>query len=296
MTVNLTKIRVGAPDLMIIDAAGSTPVDLGASTGGATLSYAPTYFAPDIDQSTLPVYVARTKEEISFKANIPQVSALLLVTAFSLPGTNKVTTAAGTLGTSPTATLVVNAGGASGAYSYQVVPYTNAGDGVPATATSTAVGPTVLSAVNSITISWASVPAGANGVKIVRTAAQGAQGTGLLAVIPGTQLPGSWTDTGAIAPTAYTPSGTAPATPNQDTVSFGGSVYVPGHTIDWAVPKNDNTTNHWLGHLYNVYSGKSIALDYSKTKETALTTLELIALANLAQPQGQQAGYLIEQY
>jgi hypothetical protein len=295
MTVNLTKIRVGAPDLMILDAS-TTYVDLGASTGGATLTYNPTYFEPDIDQSNLPVYVARTKEEISFKANIPQVSALLLVASFSLPTTNKVTTAAGTLGTSPTATLVVNAGGASGAYGYEVIPYTNAGDGVPASPTTTAVGPTVLSSVNSITVSWASVPAGSNGVKIVRTAAQGAQGTGLLVVIPGTQLPGSWTDTGAIAPTAYTPAGTAPATPNQDTVSFGGSVYVPGHTLDWAVPKNDNTSNHWLGHLYNVYSSKSIALDYAKAKETSLTTLELKALANLNQPQGQQAGYLVEQY
>ena len=361
MTVNLTKIRVGAPDLMLLDAMTTTPVDLGASTGGATLTYNPTYYAPDIDQSTLPVYVARTKEEISFKANVPQVSALLLVAAWSLPTSNKVTTASGTMSTAATCT-VTPTGGSATAYDYIVVPFNYNGDHFPAAIGSTAAGVATLSATAYNTIAWATIPAGATGVKIIRLV--GGSSQGLVATLQSYNVPGSWVDTGTAA-TTYTPAGgyasqgsttftaatavdstatfsvgqwasavviagasigtttgatngttlggitwtggtpssatpfyvcpASVATPNTDTVSFGGSVYVPGHTLDWAVPKNDNTQNHWLGHLYNVYSSKSIALDYSKTKETGLNTLELTALASLTQTAGSQAGYVTEQ-
>lgn len=362
MAVNSAKIRLGAPDLMILDSATSAPTDLGASSGGAVLAYNATYFPVEIDQTIMAAIAYKTKEEITFSVTLVQSQISTLVAAMSLPTTNATTVASGTMGTGPTCT-VTPTGGAAGSYSYMVIPFNYNGDKFAPAITSITTGPTTLSAAAYNTIAWTTVPAGATGVKIVRLA--GGAATGLLVTIYNV-TPSSFPDTGVTA-TAYTPqngyaslgtttfsattavdsvatfatgqfvgsyviagasissvvtasSGTtltfaswtggtptsatpfyvsmpaAPATPNMATVSFGGNLAVVTHTFDWAVPKNDGTQNHWLGHLYNCYSGKAVSIDYMRTKQTDLSKLELEALANTALPVGFQAGYLTEMY
>src|ERR1035437_9171557 len=108
MAVNYTKIRLGAPDSMILDAALSSFIDLGASSGGAQLAYNATYFPIEIDQTILPATAYKTKEEIMFSVALVQSQASTLLAAMSLGTDLLTTTAAGTMGTSPTPSVVVN--------------------------------------------------------------------------------------------------------------------------------------------------------------------------------------------
>lgn len=294
MAVNAAKIRVGAPDLMMLDATTASPVDIGASTGGAVLQYNATYFPVEIDQTILAATAYKTKEEILFSVTLVQQQASTLVAAMSLQSSVKTTTASGTMAAmTPAPTVTNNGTPASTTYVYDVVPFNYNGDGVPVDSASFTTGPATLTSVNSLTITWTEVPPGATGVKIVRKTGGASQG--LIATLFSFAVPGSFIDTGLVA-TAYVAATAQPATPNIDMVTFGGDLSVPTHTFDWAVPKNDGTQNHWLGHLYKCYSGKAISIDWMKTKQADLTKFELSCLADTTRAVGAQAGYVAELY
>ena len=141
MAVNSAKIRLGAPDLMILDSATSAPTDLGASSGGAVLAYNATYFPVEIDQTIMAAIAYKTKEEITFSVTLVQSQISTLVAAMSLPTTNATTVASGTMGTGPTCT-VTPTGGAAGSYSYMVIPFNYNGDKFAPAITSITTGPT----------------------------------------------------------------------------------------------------------------------------------------------------------
>jgi hypothetical protein len=66
-------------------------------------------------------------------------------------------------------------------------------------------------------------------------------------------------------------------------------------TFDWTVPKQDGTTFHIRGHFNNVASYKAIKIDFKREKLTEVAKVSFLALADLTQPVGQQAGFLIEE-
>jgi hypothetical protein len=89
---------------------------------------------------------------------------------------------------------------------------------------------------------------------------------------------------------------TISGTPNEDYAYFGSSVFTFGGSLDVTVPKNDGTTNHLIIHLNKVYSAKTIKFAFYREKNTSLDRVEFHCLADLNQPQGQQLGYIAEQY
>jgi len=292
MTVNALKIRLGAPDYMVLYQGTATQIDLGASIGGALLTYTPTDFAIEIDQALSAVASYRTKEEVTFGVALAQTSANLLMAAFNYAPTSIVTVAAGTL-VAPPAPTVTTAGTAGVAsVTYELVAYNYNGDSVPGPTAIIATANATQSAsnYNIINTNGAAV-AGAIGYRVIRTVGGATQG--LIGTIPANQT--TFNDTGIVA-TTYVAAVAAPVSPSQDTATFGGTVTLLNGTFDWTVPKNDGTNNHWIGHLHKVYSGKAIAIDYKRDKNTELSKVELIALADMTQPVGQQLGWLREQY
>lgn len=89
---------------------------------------------------------------------------------------------------------------------------------------------------------------------------------------------------------------TVGGTPNTDTLYFGGQVSMQSGTFDFTVPKNDGTTNTLQGHFNNCVSWKPIKLNYNREKNTEISKVELLALADLTQSQGSQAGWLRDSY
>lgn len=175
MAANALKIRLGACDTMTLFGT----IDLGASVGGAELTYSPDTFLVEIDQAIQPVKSFHVKEEITFACALAQYQMNLVAASFSLAA-SAVTTASGT--------------------------------------------------------------------------------------------------------------------PNTDTLYFGGQVSMQSGTFDFSVPKNDGTTNKLRGHFNNCVSFKPLKLNYQREKSTELSKVELVALADLTQVQGQQAGWLRDEY
>lgn len=293
MTVLANKIRLGAADSMILFGT----YDLGASTGGLELNYNPTVLGIEIDQAIMAVAAYATKEEVTCDVVLAQVQMSLVSAAFgygSATATGVITTASGTMAAGVACTLAVVGTAASASYSYQVAAFDSNGDQVPAAATSITTGPTTLTATNYIAVTHVGNVVGAVGYKIIRTA--GGSSQGLIGTVWGQQPSGfTFNDTG-LAATAYTAATSAPATPNTDQIYFGGTVTRPSGPLDCAVPKNDGTLLHWRLHLNKVVSSKAIKLDAKRDKLSELSKCSFLALADLTQPVGRQAGYVIEEY
>lgn len=288
MAVLVNKIRLGAPDSMFLGAQ-----DLGASMGGTELNYNPTVLQVEIDQSILPVGVFKTKEEISFDVAVLQSQVKLVQTVFGYAQSVQ-TTAPGTLATA-TAPVVTHVGTAGAAtWVYKIVAFNSAGDGIPSPTGTDTTGNAVLTPGNYEVISWTAVPLAA-GYKINRFTSGGTPvTTGIIGIVSASQ-PLVFNDVGLVA-TAYTPSGVNPATPNQDQGFFGGSVNIPVTTFDAAIPKNDGSSNHIRLHFNNAASYKAIKMTAARDKITDFSKLSLLAIADLTQAAGAQAGYLIEEY
>jgi hypothetical protein len=288
---NLQKIRFGAPDLMWL----FNTTDLGLTTGGAELDYNPTVFQVEVDQSILPAKGFHTKEEVNFTVGLVQTQATVVAMVMGYPLTAIVTQVAGAMATATG--LTVTNGGASGSttYTYAVVAFNSNGDGMSSGNASNASGPATLTSVNYELITWVGV-VGAVGYKIVRIA--GGSTTGLIGTVyfplqGGATL--TFNDTG-LTGTNYTAGLSNPAFPNSDSFKFGGTVGIQQGPFDFAVPKNDGTSNHWRGHLNNVYSSKAIKIDAKRDKPTELAKLTLTAMADYSQAVGNQAGFFIEEY
>lgn len=266
-------------------------VDLGASLGGAEIDYTPTIFQVEIDQAILPVKAWKTKEEVTFTVALLQVQAATILNAFGYASSGVVTVVAGSLATA-TAPTVTNQGAVGAVtYSYTVVAYDSNGDGIPSPVGTTATGNAALTATNYNALAWAAV-AGATGYKIQRTVGGTTQGT--IANVS-SSAPLTLNDTGLVA-TPYTPVAANPTTPNTDTMYFGGAAVLAQGAFDFAVPKNDGTNNHIRGHLNQCYSAKAIKINFHRDKATEANKVSLMALADLTQPTGRQAGYLLEEY
>lgn len=89
---------------------------------------------------------------------------------------------------------------------------------------------------------------------------------------------------------------TVAGTPNTDTLYFGGQVQMQSGTFDFTVPKNSGTTNTLQGHFNKCVSYKPVKLNYARDKNTEISKVELLALADLSQVAGQQAGWLRDSY
>jgi hypothetical protein len=294
VSVNTVKIRLGACDQMTMYAGTLNALDLGASAGGAELSYNPTVLLVEIDQTPMPVTAFRTKEELLFDVAIVQFQMNLLSFAWAYASStvSNVTTTSSAALTPPTggtATTVGTAG--STTYTYEWVAFCSTGDSVPGTTFSDTTGPTTLSSTNYVQITAPSAVPGAVGYKLVRTV--GGSSQGLIATFYG--LPPTVNDTGLTA-TAYSASGSNPTAPNSDASFLGGTVTVPNGTFDFAVPKNDGTSNHLRGHLRKVVSSKATKLGFMRDKITEASKLSLACLADMTQTVGQQAGYIVEEY
>lgn len=284
------KIRVGAPSRMVLFAGTANQEDLGASFGGATLVYNPTNFLVEADQSPLPLAAYKVKEEVMFSVSVLQSQADLVLAAWGYAPSTMVTTAGGTFAAMAAPTVVFTGTAGTTPTAYEIVPYGPAGDSLPSTLTTVATGPITLGSTNFFTVSWVA-DLRASGYKVIRTLGGAAQG--LIADVPAGCT--SIIDTG-LAATAYTPAGTASAAPNANTAYVGGQFNIPNGTFDWVTPKQDNTSNNWLGHLANVVSAKQVSANYSKEKATEWAKLELVGMADLTQPIGQQAGWIREQF
>lgn len=94
MAVNTQKIRLGAPTSQILT-IGGTATELGATTGGATLTYDPTVLECDIDQALMPVASYKTKETVTYEVALEQYQISLVALAWSY-ATSSVTTTTGT--------------------------------------------------------------------------------------------------------------------------------------------------------------------------------------------------------
>lgn len=292
MAVAYQRIRLGAPDSMILDANTATPIDLGASTGGATLAYSCTYLGVEIDQTILPANAYKTKEDIIFSVSLVQETASLVAAAMSL-GTDLITTTAAGPMTTP-ATPVITTAGTAGVvtWGYQVIAVGPNGDSIPSIAGTTTTGNAALTTTNYNIVTWAANAGAFLGYKIYRSASGGTPAsTGLIATLgPGAT---TFNDTG-IAATAYTLTVANPTNSAQDQLFFGGRLSVPFHVFDWQVPKNDGTGNKWLGHLNRCFSSKPVTIDYKRDKVTEVAKMELMALADTTQATGRQAGWLAE--
>jgi hypothetical protein len=287
MAVTPAKIRMGAADSVIL--FGIT--DLGGTIGGVELDYTPTVFQIEVDQVILPVRAVKTKEECSLTCALAQTQMSIVEAAFGIATTAVATVAAGTL-TSPTAPTVTPVGAAGAAsYTYTVVAFDSNGDGIASPVGTTATGNAALGPVNYNQITWAAVP-NATGYKIIRTI--GGTTQGLIGTINAV-APLSFNDTGLVA-TAYTNILVQPATPNVDTAYFGGNPLIPQGTLDWSVPKLDGTPLKLRGHFNQCVSFKAIKINFSREKTTELNKVSFLALADLTQPVGQEAGSLKEEY
>lgn len=294
MAVNTLKIRLGPADQQTLFAGTQNALDLGASVGGIELNYNPTIFQVEIDQSPLPVAAFRVKEEITYDVALVQIQMNLFAASIgygSSSSSGVITTTTGSLAPPTGGTAAVIGTGAAVTYTYTWVAFCSAGDSIPGTAITTAAGPAALSATNYVQITPPAAVAGAVGYKLVRTVGGVAQG--LIATFYG--LPPTVNDTGLIA-TPYTAAAVAPVYPNSDQALFGGVVYIPSGTLDFACPKNDGTANHLRGHLRKVFSSKAIKFDGKRDKQSELSKLSLTCLADTTQPAGQQGGWLLEEY
>lgn len=263
MATNVQKIRLGAVDAQILDQGLTTQVDLGATEGGAILTYKPSYHEVEIDQALPLAAVFRTKEELDYETSLVQHQALLYAVSMSQLASLVTTTLAGTLPVlTPAPTVAFTGTAATTSYTYQVVAYNYNGDAVPVAATAFTTGPATITAANFFTITWTNV-VGAVGYKVIRSATSGTMPLGLVANVLQGNL--SATDTGQ-APTAYTASVAAPATPNTDTATFGNVVSTPTRTVDVTWPKNDGTQNHWLFHIWKAYSQEPLIVDAKRDK------------------------------
>ncbi len=293
MTVLANKLRVGAADSMVL----FNTYDLGASTGGLEINYNPTVLQVEVDQAIMPVAAYATKEEVTVDVVLAQLQMSLVSAAFgygSSSATGVITTASGTMAAGVACTLSTNGTPGSASYSYQVAAFNSNGDQVPAAATTIATGPTTLSSVNSINVIHVGNVTGAVGYKIIRTA--GGTTQGLIGTVWGQQPSGfTFIDTG-LAATAYTVASAAPANPNTDQINFGGTVTRPSGSFDAGIPKNDGTLLHWRLHLNKVVSSKAIKLDAKREKLSELSKCSFLALADLTQSTGRQAGYITEEY
>jgi hypothetical protein len=292
VALQYNRIRLGAPDYMVLDANTATPIDLGASTGGATLAYTASYLPIEIDQTILPMNAYKTKEDVLFSVSLVQETASLVAAAMSL-GTDLITTTAAGPMTTP-ATPVITTGGTPGVatWGYQVIAVGPNGDSIPSIAGTVTTGNAALTTTNFNVITWTANAGAFLGYKVYRSASGGTPAsTGLIATLgPGVL---TFNDTGIVA-TAYTLSVANPTNSQQDQVFFGGRLAVPFHVFDWQVPKNDGTGNKWLGHLNRVFSSKAITIDYKRDKVTEVAKMELMALADTTQAVGRQAGWLAE--
>lgn len=303
MATQYSKIRLGAPDYMVLDASLAVPIDLGASTGGVTMAYNATYLPIEIDQTILPASAFKTKEEIMLSMSLVQEQVSTIAVAYSLQASYKSTVLAGTTASPSGVTTVPQGTAASTSYTYTVVPLGVSGgnatlagvavpqDGIPSATANTATGPTTLNTVNYNFISWTNVASATLGYRIIRTVGGGS--TGAIGTVP--QGVTGFIDTGILA-TTYVNSSIQATNSNVDTVTFGGDLSVPTHTFDWAVPKNDGTANHWVGHLRKVFSAKQVTTNFARDKVTEIAKVELMALADTTQAVGNQAGSLQEEY
>jgi hypothetical protein len=302
VTVQVAKIRLGAPDSMILFGTSQAPVDLGASLGGAELDYTPTIFQVEIDQAIMPVNIFKTKEEVAFTVALTQMQVALVQSAFSYA--QSLTTTAGAGISTPSAPVITPVGGSGTSYSYTIAAVTSAGDSIPSTAGTTAAGAATLTsaAYNSIAFTAATAD-GIYAYRVIRSASSGNPsstgliGTMYIGVASGQAL--TFRDTGIVA-TAYTNSGSNPTTPNTDKALYGGGSAAGGAAMqqgpfDWTVPKQDGTLNHIRGHLNNVASYKAIKIDFKREKLTEIAKVSFLAIADLTQPVGQEAGFLIEE-
>ena len=295
MAVNALKIRLGAPDSMILFSGFSNQTDLGSSTGGVEINYNPTVLAVEIDQSILPVASYRTKEDLSFDVALAEIQMNRVALAFgsaSQTASGIITTASGTLAAPAAPVPTVVGTPASTTYTYTWVAWSSGGDSIPSTAGTVATGPVTLSTTNYISIAAPATVTGAVGFKLIRTV--GGTSQGLIQTFYGTPT-AAFLDTG-IAATAYTPIAVAPTYPNSDQTYVGGSLFVPNGPFDFSIPKNDGTTNHLRGHFNKVYSAKSTKIDSSRTKISELNKVSLMCLADLTQVVGRQGGYITEEY
>lgn len=294
MAVNTLKIRLGAADQQTLYAGTTNALDLGASVGGVELNYNPTIFQVEIDQSPMPVAAFRVKEEVSYDVALVQIQMALFAASIgygSSSSSGVTTTATGSL-VAPTGGAATPVGTpASTTYTYTWVAFCSTGDSIPGTPITTATGPVTLGAVNYVSITPPTAVPGAVGYKLVRTV--GGVTQGVIATFYG--IPPTVSDTGLTA-TAYTAVIAAPTYPNSDQAFFGGTVFVPTGSFDFAIPKNDGTKNHLRGHLAKVFSSKATKLDGKRDKQSEMSKLSLTCLADLTQAVGQQGGYLVEEF
>lgn len=95
MAVNALKIRLGAPVSQTMTFSGSPGIELGATTGGAELTYNPTILAIECDQALMAIASFKTKEEVAYDVAMEQyqINFVALVWAYNI---NSVVTAVGT--------------------------------------------------------------------------------------------------------------------------------------------------------------------------------------------------------
>lgn len=97
MSINALKIRLGAPitQTMTFSGAQGGAQELGATTGGAELTYNPTILAVECDQALMAIASFKTKEEVTYDVAMEQyqISYVALVWAYNI---NSVITATGT--------------------------------------------------------------------------------------------------------------------------------------------------------------------------------------------------------
>ena len=292
MAVNALKIRLGAPDFQQL-VIGTTTVDIGSSIGGAELTYNPTTLLIEVDQAIMPVNAYKTKEEIEYAVAVAEFQMNRVSAVWSMAQTGITTVVTGTLSAPTGGTATPVGTPASTTYTYTWVAFSSGGDSVPGTGITTTTGPTTLGSINYVQVTGPSAVTGAVGYKLIRTVGGAAQG--LIFTQYGNTPPTSVNDTGLVA-TAYTAAGSAPSYPNSDSFFFGNQISVPQATFDFAVPKNDSTTNHLRGHLNKVVSAKSSKIGFFREKATTADKLAMVAIADLTQPVGQQAGWIREEY
>lgn len=289
--INPAKIRLAAPDQIVIDAdSQANAFTLGATQGGLTITYKPSYQKVTVDQSPVEVAAFRDAETASVELTLAEMDAKEILAAMGYGISGVTTVVAGTLAAIGSPSLTVVGTPATGSFSYQVFAYSENGDGVPCTAVTIATGPTALSTTNYIAITLPPLPAGAIGFGIIRSA--GGTSQGLLARVDGSMT--TFDDTGLTA-SAYTASAAQPATPNTDSAYIGGSFLAQVHQLDIWVPKNDGTNNHWHFTAWKAYMNGEVQIDFKRDKATEYK-MPIDMLGNLSMPAGQQLFRLVEEY
>lgn len=295
MAITVGKYRLGAPSSITLDQNTNTPVDLGSSIGGVTLTIKPTVFKAVPDQVIGAVAAWRTQLEASIEMSLPELSVAKILAASSFDPVAGVTTvASGTLGAfSPAPTATVNGTAGTTSYTYKVFAYTSNGDGIPVATTAVTTGNATLSSTNSITITW-TAQTGAAGYGIERSASGGTpSSTGLLQRVPAGTL--SFTDTG-LAATAYTESATQPTYPSTDTGYEGSTVAIPTHRLDLVIPKNvTGSTLNWRWTFWKTLADGEVQIDWKRDKNSEYK-LQAAVLMDTTQAAGQELFKLVEEY